>query len=172
MISVIINVITITDRNALLKQFNYARSDLQDLSRLTAVGPVGSTHQHADFRVYIDGKPIDFGQDIYQLKSAYVHVEEGIGDVMHVHATGITLQHFFNSVGIQLSSGCITFEGKKQCSTGSKTLKYYVNGRLNQDKEEYLIKDSDKILISYGDETEAEIQAQLKSITSLAEELS
>ena len=62
--------------------------------------------------------------------------------------------------------------GKKYCNDGDKTLKVYVNGEPNEEYDTYLMGDLDKILISYGSETEEEIQEQLDSITDLSEGLS
>ncbi len=171
-ISIIFTITTMTDRSKLFKAFDRARADLQDLMKLTSVGSVGSIHEHFDLKVYIDGKPMDFSKTRYQLKSAYIHLEEGIGEVVHIHATGITLQHFFNTIEITLNENCMTVDANKMCSVGGKTLRYYANGKLIEEKEDYVPKDFDKILITYGDETEAEIQQQIASLTSLSEELS
>ena len=42
-------------------------------------GPLGSTHVHADFKVYILGNPIDFSLSKYQLKDQLTHVENDDG---------------------------------------------------------------------------------------------
>ena len=138
------------------------------LGMLSGIGDLNSAHLHTDVKVYINGKPIDFSQRKYQLTTNYMHFEEGIGDVMHTHAEGLTVGHMLNSLGINFNGQCLILEGKEYCDDGSKTIKFYVNGRQSNEMYSYVIKDLDKILVSYGPEDEAELQKQLGSITSLA----
>ena len=60
------------------------------------------------------------------------------------------------------------FEKENYCNDNDRKLKFYVNGQLNNEFYSYVIKDLNKILISYGNEDESEIQKQLDSITNLA----
>ena len=50
----------------------------------------------------------------------------------------------------------------------NKKLKMYVNGKRNDEYAQYDIQDEDKILLSYGDETDKEIQNQLNALTDEA----
>lgn len=151
-----------------MKQSAEMQNDLKDLHLLSGVGELRSAHLHADAKVYIDGKAIDFSQRKYQLASRFMHFEDGIGDVVHTHATGLTVGHLFRSLGGELSNNCLIFEGKSNCNDGSKTLKFYVNGQPSNEFDNRVIKDLDKYLISYGSEDEAQIRKQLDSITNLA----
>ena len=128
------------------------------------VGPAGSTHIHQDIKVYMNGKAIDFSQPKYQLRSRLVHFEGGDGNVMHTHATGMTLGYALETMGIQLTD-CLAIDGTKYCDEGNKTVKVYVNGATNSEFGDYLMKDLDKILVSYGSEP---VEPQLASITDLA----
>lgn len=125
-------------------------------------------HIHADFMVYINDKAIDFSVPMYQLQDKSVHVEDGIGDVVHIHKMGITMGYFFETLGVEFNKSCITIpvEGS-YCNENDKELRFFVNNIENDEFESYEIKDLDKILVSYG---EGDIKEQLKSITSLAVE--
>jgi len=127
-----------------------------------------SDHLHSDVKVYINGQAIDFSQRKYQLASSFIHFEEGIGDVIHTHATGLTIGHMFKSLSMDFNNNCIIFESKSYCDENDKKLKFYVNGQPNKEFDNYIIKDLNKILVSYGNENESEIQKQLDSITNLA----
>lgn len=131
------------------------------------IGPVGSTHIHQDFKVYLDGNAIDFSQQKYQVRAPYVHVEDNDGDVIHVHATGVTMGMFLESVGMKLTQNCFsTDQGTNYCNGNNKTLKFYVNNVSTTESSSYLLRDLDKILISYGgNRDETAIQQQLASIT-------
>ena len=61
-------------------------------------GPYGSTHSHADFKVYILGKPLNFNSPQYQVMEELTHIENNDGDILHVHATGLTLGYFLKSL--------------------------------------------------------------------------
>lgn len=130
----------------------------------TVVGPPGSTHIHHDFKMYVNGNAVDFSQPKYQLRSRVVHFEDGDGNVMHTHATGMTLGYALNTMGIQLTE-CLAIDEIKHCNDGNKTVKVYVNGAANSEFGDYLMKDLDKILVSYGSEP---VEPQLASITNLA----
>lgn len=126
-------------------------------------------HVHADFKVYANDNAIDFSILMYQLQSKSVHVEDGIGDVMHIHKKGITIGDFFETLDIQFNKTCITFQIEgSYCNADNKKLSFYVNGIENNEYENYEIKDLDKILISYG---KGDIEKQLESITNLASKL-
>lgn len=159
-------------KGALVSQLNEMHKDAMDLHLLSGIGPLRSTHIHADIKVYISGQSIDFSQRKYQLAARFIHFEDGIGDVVHVHATSLALGHLFKSLGMDFNNNCILFEKNNYCNENDKKLKFYVNGKENNEFANYVIKDLDKYLISYGDENESEIQKQLSSITNLAPEYS
>ena len=138
------------------------------------IGILGSQHIHADFKVYIDRKSINFANPNYYMKSSFLHLDdnrnkEDASGVLHMHATGVPLWIFFKSIGMDFNKDCITLENKEKfCNDGNKKLKFYVNGKENNEFENYVFNDLDKILISYGDESEDEIKNKLASITDFA----
>jgi hypothetical protein len=54
--------------------------------------------------------------------------------------------------------------GTNYCNEGDKTLKFFVNGVSNNAYDRYVLRDGDRILISYGSETEEQIQQQLNTL--------
>ena len=119
------------------------------------LGPVGSTHEHADFAVYINNERINFALPGYMLKSDYVHLENMGGDKIHKHATGVTLGYFFKTIGVEISSECITIEKKEFCNSNEKSLRFYINGIKDDSALEHEIRDGDVYIISYGTAEEA-----------------
>ena len=134
------------------------------------IGPIGSTHIHMDVKVYIEGQPINFALPKYQLRAQHVHFESGEGDYVHVHATGVSIGMMFETLGMKFSADCLkSDDGRNLCNgDGGKTLKFYVNNRTNTDYGSYVLQDLDKIMVSYGSESEQEVQAQLASVTDKA----
>lgn len=137
----------------------------------STIGILGGQHIHADFKVFINGKPLNFADAKYYMKSSFIHVDnhqnkEDASGVLHMHATGVPLRIFFNSVGMDFNKNCVTLPEGKFCNDSARTVKFYVNGRPNSQWENYVFNDSDKILISYGEETD--LSQQLNSITDFA----
>ena len=128
----------------------------------STIGVLESQHIHADWKVYVDGNFVDFtGKDhMTAMKSgssasSFIHVDSGAsapeetGDISHMHATGVPLWIFFESIGLDLS----------------KNMKAYVNGKPIEDYKNYVFSDLDKILITDG---VGYLQEQLNSITDFA----
>lgn len=156
--------------NALMKNMDSANRYINDLRLITGIGPLGSSHIHADIAVYVEGKKLDMSKTEYQLRAHNVHLEENNGEIIHVHASGIALGHLLNSLEMDLTSECLQLlNGQKLCSDKAKILKIFVNGKENKEYGSYVINDLDKMLISYGSEAGQELQKQLDSITDLAE---
>lgn len=131
-------------------------------------------HIHADFKVYIHGKAIDFSSAQYQSTDQKeldpnIHLHDGNGNTIHIHKEGITMGNFFKSLGMDLTKNCFTLDTKKQyCAGGGNTLKFYVNGKPNDSFGDYVMNDLDRILISYGSENGGAIAMQLASVTDNA----
>lgn len=134
------------------------------------IGVLGTQHIHADFKVYIDGKAFDWtpygdrhekqmaGDLAITDTSAFIHIHpaqapELAGDVLHMHATGVPLHMFFESLGIKLSSN----------------INVFVNGNLNPEGLNYIFKGLDTILITDSTD-ETVVQEQLNSITNYAKD--
>ena len=137
-------------------------------------GILGSQHIHADLKFYVNGKSFNFADDKSYMKSSFIHLDnqqnkDDAGGVLHMHATGVPLWIFFKSIGMDFNKECITLDNKEKiCNDVNKKLKLFINGKENNEFENYVFKDLDKILISYGDESKEEIKNQLNSITDFA----
>ena len=101
----------------------------------------------------------------YQVKTAWIHFEDQDGETIHRHSSGVELEYLFNSVNIGLNSNCFIFaDGRQFCTNEDYSLKYYINHERVNDITQYVIQEEDRILISYGDETEKEIEEQLAEL--------
>ncbi len=149
----------------------------------STIGVLGSQHIHADWKIYINNKALDntffepLAMDMSKidnkLTSSFIHIDKGApvpektGDILHMHATGVPLWIFFKSVGMDFNKDCLlSATGEKFCNQDDKTLKFYVNGKPNDKYENYIFNNLDKILISYGSDTD--LTQQLNSITDFA----
>ncbi|MBI2667857.1 hypothetical protein HYX17_03770 [Candidatus Woesearchaeota archaeon] len=147
----------------------------------STIGVLESQHIHADWKIYINNKALSFeGKDhMGRMQanisvSSFIHVDSGapapenIGDILHMHAAGIPLWIFFESIGMKFEKDCFTVDtGVKYCNNAEKSLKFYVNGKENIEFGDYVFNDNDKILISY-DNKNWDASRQLNSITDFA----
>lgn len=135
---------------------------------------LGDVHEHADFKVYLNGEAYNFAQDKYmsgeeKSLSNFTHLHDGEGDVIHKHMTTITLGDFFSSLGMQFTEDCfILDDGTDYCNDEENTLQIFVNGKKNRDFGDYELSDLDRILITYGNESDEVIEAQIDSVTDKA----
>lgn len=130
----------------------------------------GAYHIHANIRVLVDGAPVDFSLPKYQSRvgeelNEFIHFHDGIGNVFHVHKKGMTLKDLFSSLGMTLTKDCLVTDTKQSyCSGSGKTLKLYVNNKVSPLYEMYEPQDLDRILLSYGNETDTAFVRQLESV--------
>ena len=138
------------------------------------MGILGSQHIHADWKIYVNGKPLNFADSKYYMEGSFIHLDESqnkqdASGVLHMHATGVPLWIFFKSIGMEFNKDCITLDTKEKfCNDEHKNIKFLVSGKENNEFENYVFRNLDKILISYGNENQQEIQKQLDSITDFA----
>ena len=117
-----------------------------------AYGVLGSAHVHAAFAVKLNGTKLDFSDNKYQVKSRFMHVENGDGNTLHRHATGVPVAEFFKSIKMNVTDSCFTNDnGTKYCSNGKENLEFFVNGNRTKSIADYVFNDDDRILIVYGD---------------------
>lgn len=138
------------------------------------IGLVGEVHDHADFKLYLNGNEYNFSQEKYMSSknktiSNFIHLHDLEGNVIHKHAKGITLGFFFNTIKMKFNSTCFILDNEKSyCNQEDKTLKLYVNGIRNYKYENYEFKDLDKIIINYGNDSNKVINKQINSVSNKA----
>lgn len=128
-------------------------------------GKLGDEHEHASMLVRIFGDKFDFSVPAYQVKSPWIHFEAGDGNTVHRHSSGVALGYLFQSLKIKLTDQCYGFpDGRQFCTNENYSLKFYINHAPVPSITDYVIKNNDRILISYGNETKTQIDAQLEEL--------
>ena len=73
----------------------------------------------------------------------------------------------FETLNIVIDEDCYIFsDGRQFCTNQDYSLKYFINGDSVNSINDYVIQDGDRILISYGGETETQIAAQIDEVNS------
>ena len=133
-------------------------------------GGLNSAHEHAAFLVKIAGNYVDFSQSRYQVKSPFIHVENGIGTTIHKHAIYAPFGEFLRSVNMNIIDGCfIMDDGKQYCQNGDAKLRFFLNGieRPISTLMSYIPVDDDRFLVIYGNESPVQIQTELDRLAAL-----
>ena len=140
-------------------------------------GKLGDEHEQASLLVRIFGDQFDFSTSTYQIKNSWIHFEESDGTTIHRHSSGVSLEYLFDSLNITVGKvsvdgilkDCFAFpesDGRKFCTNEDYSLKFYINHQAVGEINDYVIEDGDRILISYGSETQEEINEQLMELDS------
>lgn len=135
-------------------------------------GVVGSAHEHAALIVDLNGTKINFAQPKYMIRSNYIHMENHNGapdgTTLHRHATMVPVGEFLKSVRMDISNGCfITDENKRFCDNNNTKLAYYINGNQTKDIMGYVLKDDDRILILYGNQSSSEVNNDIQELNNV-----
>lgn len=137
---------------------------------------LGSVHNHADMKVFLDDRPLNFAKSEYYMKSRLLHVDnnqnlEDAGSVLHMHAKDVPLWWFFESLDMKLEKDSLTLaDGQVFKNENSNTLKFYLNGKKVEELGNYVFQPLDKLLVSFGPENDSDIQKQINSVTNFAKD--
>lgn len=135
---------------------------------------LSSAHNHANITVFINGRQYDFAKPEYYMKSSFLHVDNNqnikdAGSVLHMHAAGVPLGWFFESLGMKLTKESFTLVREEVVKNGNgNSLKFYLNGKKVDEMENYVFQPLDKLLISFGPENDPSIQTQIDSVPNFA----
>jgi len=134
-------------------------------SSAPGAGVLGDEHEHVSMLVRIFTDKFDFSLPAYQIKNSWIHFEGQDGTTVHRHSQGVTLGYLFETLGLGINQNCFIFQdGREFCTNEDYSLKYYINHELVPEINDYVGKEGDRILISYGDEDQDGIDAQLAEL--------
>lgn len=132
-------------------------------------GTLGGVNMHAGLLTMIFGQQFDYSSPAYQIKSRYIDFEKSDGETIHIHASNVTMGFLFDSLHIGLDNKCFTFPDKRNFCTDDKySLKFFINHHQVEDIRNYVPKENDRILISYGNENSTAIDGQLAKLDSFS----
>ena len=137
---------------------------------IPTVGKVGGAHAHASLLVMNKDKVVSFCDPQFMLRSQYVHFENNNCTVVHRHATGVTIPTFFKTLGVELSSMCLSIPSDgKYCDNGKDHLSAMINGAVVaiSDLPYYEFKNNDHILINYGPESGTMLKFKFNQVPAI-----
>lgn len=141
------------------------RKALSHSTKPQGAGNLGDEHEHASLLVKIFGNKFDFSVSAFQIKSPWIHFEGKEGNTIHRHSSGVTLGFLFESMKIKINDQCYVFpDGREFCNDENYSLKFFINKKQVNSINDYVIRQGDRILVSYGAETNKEIEQQLEEL--------
>lgn len=147
---------------------------------------VPAVHYHANFALYINGQQEQFKSSKYYTEvsacainhsvkqpTERAHMHENVNNVVHVEDNSVTWGQFFTNLGWTLGPTFIaTPDGKIYSENANKKLNLFLDG---QDYTGFgglqnnIIKDKDRLLISFGAESATTLNQQFSAIPSNAQ---
>ena len=121
----------------------------------------------SSFLIYTNGTLRIFSDPRYHNLSADIYLQSDNPNIIHVKKAGTTWDDFFKTLPMKLSNDCLTTgTGQTFCSNTNQQLKFYINEILAPNALDMVINDGDRLLVSFGDENEEEINNQLQQVPS------
>ena len=138
--------------------------------------PDTHTHYHANFAVFINGKREAFkGPQYYQEVTACdahdsplgrTHLHDENNHVVHVHDEVVTWADLFKNLGWSLGNSML-YDGQAAYVDGQGgELHFILNGRPTRSIANEIIRDQDRLLISYGTKDDAALNAEFGQVES------
>ena len=142
----------------------------EKMAKHYGVGQFGSEHAHAALAVFVNGDQLDFSHPQFQIQSKYIHFENDNPYLIHKHATDVPLDMLFASFGLKITEDCIELSyqagANQHCTDKNNSMMFLVNGKSISNVNLYEIKHNDRILISFGEDSEL-ISEQLEHLEGL-----
>lgn len=143
-----------------------------------------TTHYHANFALYINGQREQFkgpqyyeestmcSEDTTMTPEGRAHMHDNVNDVVHVEDHADTWGQFFTNLGWNMGPDFIESpDGTMYQTSVNNQLHLTLNGQDYTGLggvQNTVIRDQDKLLVSFGDESSAILQQEYKAIPSTA----
>ena len=149
--------------------------------RFVTYHPEG-VHYHANFAVYLNGQKEQFKDMEYYEETAATsctlekvetplvraHMHGNVNDVVHVEDHLVTWGTFFQNLGWGIGNDYLKTANKIYTPDAQNKLTFMLNGKKVDSVTNLIIKDEDKLLVSYGNELNDKLQKEYGSIPSTA----
>ncbi len=146
---------------------------------------IDTVHYHANFALYINGQQEQFkGMQYYTEVNACVlnntvkspteraHMHDNVNNVVHVEDNSVTWGQFFTNLGWTMGPTFIVSpDGIIYSENGDNKLNLLLNGQDYTDfggLQNTIIKDQDKLLVSFGNENNSMLQQEYNAIPGTA----
>lgn len=156
------------------------------VNKLNTLAPscaLQSSHEHATFYIYDNGELLHFKHPKFNMQGSGVgvlpgkmHMHQPVDDQLHLEFGCGPFGQFFDYTGMELRPGYLKLDeelhgGKVLQDQGNQTLKMYLfepdmdnvplgNWTLKPDLHKHQLRDCERALITYGNQTDQQIEQQ------------
>jgi hypothetical protein len=119
----------------------------------------------ASFAIFTHGTFRIFTAPRYHNQSEDVYIQSVNPNIIQVKISGVTWDDFFKTLPMKLAKDCLTTgTGQTFCTNTNSRLRFFINGREDTNALDKIIKDGDKLLVTYGSEDMQQIKDQMEKI--------
>jgi hypothetical protein len=140
------------------------------------------THYHANFSVFINGQREEFASPFYYEESGAgactadeamtpaerTHMHDNENDIVHVHDTAVTWGQFFQNLGWTVNDTLIQARDKVYLADATHKITFLIDGQPYQNVANEVIKDQSRLLVDYGDTSQATLDKEMSSVAHTA----
>lgn len=149
--------------------------------RFVSYNPPKNTHYHANFAVYIDGQQEQFSNPLLyeeiskcslstvKMPGGRAHLHGQVKDVVHVEDEAVSWGNLFQNIGWNVSKEYVDTSETLLSKTDTKKVTYILNGETLDSITNKVIGDKDRLLVSYGDSSQDELNKQFETVATTAE---
>lgn len=143
---------------------NTSGTSFKDSSVESSVSPTVVDYS-AGFAIFTNGTFRIFTAAMYHNLSEDIYIQADNPNIVRIKKANTTWDDFFKTLPFKLTKGCLTTgTGQLFCSDNNQKLKFYLNGNLDPDALNRVINPGDQLLVTYGSESDAEIEKQLRQV--------
>lgn len=135
----------------------------ETVDSIKSIGSDSTADKQASFAIFTNGTFREFSAPMYHNLSDDAFIENKNPNIIQVKKE-VTWDAFFKTLPFKLTKDCLTTgTGQTFCTGKDGSLKFYLNGQLDNEALSKTINQGDKLLVSFGNE-EAQITGQLERI--------
>ena len=119
----------------------------------------------AAFAIFTNGTFRIFTDSMYHNRSEDVFIEGSNPNVINIRKQNLTWGDFFNTLPFKLTAEClITGTGQTFCDGKGGSLSFFINQTKDPEALNKVINQGDKLLVSFGDNSDSVIAGQFQKI--------
>lgn len=113
---------------------------------------------NSTFRIFSDPRYLNQSDEVFMDEASVVTVKK----------EGITWNDFFKTLPMELTKDCLTTgTGQVFCSSNDEKLRFFVNGKEDPEALNKIIKEDDRLLVSFGNKSDDEIKNEIDTVSNL-----
>jgi len=125
------------------------------------------TQTLATFAIFTEGRFRNLSSTNFFDRSQDAFISASRPSVVQVKNPSTTWGGFFNSLPMRVTPTCLREGAQEYCTNPLRSLKFFLNGKRTDNLLTRKIVHGDRVLISYGEETQEQITLQLAQIPPL-----